>query len=370
VSHRHNNRRAARERKFEGVAPAELLRQDFAALDAKVSCRCAGEVEHLLLVQSVEGHAHYGHGLFYGKTFPNTTVDDICRALKLDPMTVKEDRQELIDEVMELAARLIEGDSVKVACNVDGEPLLRCGTLRQIEIQPADLLRGLYAGGLRDDAAIRRRANRKYGVQMGYGECSLVDQRVLASLGLNGFDLARGSHEQEIERFQRAGLFAENGDGDVAYMYVRYQTGPGASDDAAICMAGRLWGISGAIGCFLADAVDTLEKYVPQYSDQDSTISRYVGDNFGDLGLTEEDAVDLAFLAHVPEDMQGRLPDSSLRHMLEIDRRTDQCALESHLAYVAGRPYSRMELDHGESDNVRFYQYIDSRFEEHEAKWR
>lgn len=309
-------------------------------------------------MQSIEGHSHEGHGIFHGEKFPNTTVDDISRSLRLNPNDVKEDRQILIDEVREFAERAIAGEKLRFACNADGEPLIRCGTLRSIEIEPAGVLKGLYAGGLRDSAEVRTLANKHYGVEMGYGECYLVDQEVLQRLGLDGFVLARKAHEDDIERFQQAGLFSKDANGHVAYMYVRYKEGPGASDDAAILMAGKLWGLSAAVGCFLADAVDTLEKYVPNYGDQDQGISDLVKDH---VDLTISDAVDLAYLCAIPQEMEGKLPDDSLRHMLQVDRKLDQCPLESHLSYISGGPYSRMILDHGECDNIEFYQYIDNK---------
>jgi len=358
---RHHNRKFRTEPRLPGVAPPDVLREDFAVLDAKTTLRCTAEVEELLLMQSIEGHAHEGHGLFHGRRFPNTSVDDVARALRLNPDDVKEARQVLIDEIREFAERMIAGDQLRCAVNPEGDPLLGCGSLRHVEIDPAGVLNGLYAGGLRDGPEVRRLANRRYGVEMGYGECHLVDQEVLHRLGMDGFDLARKGHEHEIERFKQAGLFAETADHHVAYMYVRYKEGPGASDDAAIVMAGKLWGLSVAVGCFLADAVDTIEKYVPDYSDQDSEISELVAKH---AGLTIDDAVDLAYLCAIPEEMVGELPDDSLRHMLQIDRKRDQCALESHLAYVAGRPYSRMVLDHGECTNVEFYDYIDRRLTE------
>ncbi|MCL5102587.1 MAG: hypothetical protein M1133_00540 [Armatimonadetes bacterium] len=356
--------------RLEGVAPPNLLRDDFAALDAKTVLRCTHEVEELLLMQSVEGHAHEGHGLFYGKRFPNTTLDDIARSLRLDPKAVKEARQDLIDEIMDFVEMAAAGEKLTSACNAGGEPLMRCGTLRHIEIDPHGVLQGLYMGGLRDDFEIRSLANQRYGVEMGYGKCALVDQIVMKRLGLNGFELARQAHEHEIYEFERAGLFAENGDPNIAYMYVRYKVGPGASDDAAIVMAGKMHGLSAAVGCFLADAIDTLEKYVPEYSDQDSDISSYIANNYKNLGVSQDDAVTLAYLCAIPIDMQGHLPDSSIRHMLEVDRKHDQSAVESHLAYVAGRPYSEMELDHGECTNVEFYEYIEHRLDDFKTNGR
>lgn len=353
-----HNKKFKNQPRLPGVAPSDMLYEDYAALNAKVMLRCTAEVEELILMQSIEGHSHEGHGLFHGKKFPNTTMDDVARSLRRSPIDVKEERQLLIDEIREFVERAIAGEKLRFAVNSEGEPLLRCGALRGVQIDPIGVLKGLYAGGLRDGAEVRRLANTRYGVKMGYGECHMVNQEVLHKLGLDGFQLARKGHEHELQRFEDAGLFAHDGEVNMAYMYVRYQEGPGASDDAAIVMAGRRWGLSAAVGCFLADAVDTLEKYVPQYADQDSDISELISEH---IDLTIDDAVDLAYLCAIPEDMQGRLPDDSLRHMLQIDRKQDQCALESHLAYVSGGPYSRMVLDHGECTNLEFYDYIDSR---------
>lgn len=355
MNHNRNHRRLPR---LPGVAPPEILKEDFDTLRAKAILRCSADVEEFVLMQSIEGHSHEGHGIFHGKKFPNTTVDDVARALRLNPSDVKEDRQLLIDEVKEFAIRASMGENLRYACNTQGEPLIRCGTLRNIEIEPMGLLKGLYTGGLRDGAEARALAGRRYGVDMGYGECYLVDQQVMHRLGLDGFMLARKAHENEIDRFRGEGLFANEPNGHVAYMYVRYSEGPGASDDAAIVMAGKLWGLSAAVGCFLADAVDTLEKYVPSYGDQDQAISGIIE---AKTGLTIDDAADLAYLCAIPRNMQGKLPDDSLRHLLQIDRKLDQCPIESHLSYVAGGPYSSMVLDHGECDNIEFYQHIESK---------
>lgn len=358
MSHNHKFKKQPR---LPGVAPSDLLREDFETLNAKTLLRCSADVEQFVLMQSIEGHSHEGHGIFHGKKFPNTTVDDVARSMRLNPEDVKEARQLLIDEVREFAERLVAGESLHYACNTEGEPLLRCGVLRQTEIESTGLLKGLYAGGLRDGAEVRSLANKRYGVEMGYGECYLVNQEIMHRLGLDGYALARQAHEQDMERFNQAGLFANNGDGNVAYMYVRYKMGPGASDDAAIVMAGKLWGLSAAVGCFLADAVDTLEKYVPKYGDQDSGISELVESH---CGLTIDDAVDLAYLCAIPKEMEGKLPDDSLRHMLQIDRKLDQSPIESHLAYINSSPYSPMVLDHGECTNMEFYEYIDEKLDQ------
>ena len=350
-----------------GIAPHQLICEDFRVLDSQVTLRTTWEVERLVLMQSVEGHAHMGHGEFRGRTYPNTTQDDIARALKLSPAEAKAARQLLINEIKDFTLRLAAGEDLQHAVNRQGEPLLRIGFLRVLNLDRLAFLRGVYAGGLRDTPEIRGEAERKYGIRVGSGKSYVVDKRVMHDLGLSGDKLARESHEHDIERFRRAGLIVADtgpGDGNLAYMYIRYRTGPGASDDAAIVMAGKLWGLSAAVGSFLADAVDTLEKYVPVYSDQDDLLALEVERMAKDLGIGREEVVRLAFLAAIPEGEEGTLPDSSLRYMLAIDRHTDQSALESHLLYVGGRPYSQMALDYCQTTNIEFYKYIERRLAE------
>jgi len=80
----------------------------------------------------------------------------------------------------------------------------------------------------------------------------------------------------DIERFRAERLIVgedRRDDADVSYEYIRHRRGPGASDDAAIVAAGFLWGLGVAVGVFFADAIDTLEKYVPVYGDQDEDIA-------------------------------------------------------------------------------------------------
>lgn len=199
-----------------GVAPPGILREDFRELDSSVLLRTAGHVEQLVLVQSVTGHAHVGHGRFHGRTFPNTTEDDVARALWLDPEVVKRERQELIDEIRDYADRAAAGKA-------DG----------------------------------------------------------------------------------------------------------------------------------------TLSN-----ADQDWEIARNIENARADIGVGPDDACRLAFLAAEPEGREEDIPDSSLRGLLEIDRKHDLCALESHLLFVAGRSVPETDLDHGRCTNLEFYRYAQDRLAE------
>ncbi|HUU55224.1 MAG TPA: hypothetical protein VMY87_09940, partial [Armatimonadota bacterium] len=61
---------------------------------------------------------------------------------------------------------------------------------------------------------------------------------------------------------------------------------------------------------------------------------------------------------------EDTVPDSSLRHLFQIDKDADQTALESHLAYVMGRPFSPITLGHQDIPNTDFYAWFEARLKE------
>ena len=81
-------------------------------------------------------------------------------------------------------------------------------------------------------------------------------------------------------------------------------------------------------GIFLADAIDTLEKYVPpdRYADQDAELARTIERDFAALNLSRDDVCALTFLGRAGDGTEA-LPDSSLRHLLRVERDIDQCAM-------------------------------------------
>ena len=350
-----------------GVAPPEMIRQDFAVLDARETLRTTWPNEQLILMQSVQGHCHEGHGVFRGHAYPNTTIDHVVRALRLDPAAIKRDRQGLIDSVAGYCRRTLDGKAPPALIDEGGEPLIGISTLRYLRVDAWDVVRGVYLGGLRDDADIRRQVEEERGTRIGGGRCYLVDTRRMEEMDLNADELAHGEWETRIEDFKREGLIVADDRRDepeVVWQYIRHRKGPGASDDAAIVAAGLLWGLGVAVGVFLADAIDTLEKYVPTYSDQDRDLAEEVAAHAGGLGMGLPEAHLLTFLAAIPEAQEGSIPDSSLRHLLAIDRHRDLCALEAHLLHVEGIPAPAIALGHERVSSRRFYEYVEARVRE------
>jgi hypothetical protein len=348
-----------------GVAPAELLRDDFNVLDKRETLRCAWETEQNILIQSVIGHAHEGHGVFRGRRFVNTTMDDICRALRLNPEQIRQERQTLIDGVADYIDDVLSGGDGRALVDRQGRPLLTMGTLPLIgDVDGKGVLRGFYLGGLRDDSTVRIQAEQRYGFAIGGGESHLVSRSAMVAHGLDADSLAHQNHSPEaIADLRSKGIIvADEGpeDEDTAYTYIRHRRGTGTSDDACVVMCGLVHGFSAAVGAFLADAVDTIEKYVPVFLGQDGRLALHIEEEMPDLGLTRRDVEDIAYLC---ADESGNVPDSSLRHLLALNRRFDQCAIEAHFLYLLGRPYAPLGLSHERSSNEAFYEYCEMRLE-------
>ena len=346
------------------VAPYDLIARDFRHLDAAETLRTTWDIERLILIQSVQGHAHEGHAAFAGKRYANTTIDDISRALRLDPAVIRSERQKLIDEIGDYAGRVIQGEESPPLTNGEDKPLLGSSMFHHLVVPGRDVLRGLYIGGLRDDAEVRFEMESRYGITIGGGKCYLVDTKVLDDMRLDGELLAHGAHEDRIEEFRETGLIvAEEGrdSGELEYMYIRHRRGLGASDDTAMVAAGLLYGLGTAVGCFLADAIDTLEKHVPVFADQDNNLARKIKAEYSGLDVAESDVRHLAFLSAIPEHSKMDVPDSSLRHLMLVDRNHDLTAVESHMLYVQGKNYATIRIGHEEVPNKDLYEYVKQR---------
>lgn len=346
------------------IAPQDLIRRDFEHLKETEELNTTQEIEDLIFVQSLEGRAHNGAGAFQKSLYVNTTIDDIVHALKFNPNEVKRKRQLLIDEIVEFAKEAINGRPRNRLVNSKGEPLIRIPNFREMAVNPYEVLKGLYIGGLRDDPGPRKATEERYDITIGYGKCYPINVEIMERLNLDGEILAHQEHAGSVESFKKAGLIVAPEDlsktapENIRYLYIRHKLGPGQSDDAALVAAGLIYNRDVALGVFLSDAIDTLEKYVLAYEDQDDDLSYYIGKTYPDLGISMEGVYEIAYLAAVPEGKEEETPDSSLRYFLSKDRQVGQCALESHLNFIEGKPHFPMFLSYNRVLSTDFYAYI------------
>jgi hypothetical protein len=126
-------------------------------------------------------------------------------------------------------------------------------------------------------------------------------------------------------------------------------------------MAGVLYDPDVALGVFLADAIDTLEKYAPLCRDQDGNLSYQIARGLSGLRISMEDVHELVSLAAIPEAEELLLPDSSLRYLLSIDSRSQCCAFKSHLDFIEGKPVIPLPVSYKRILSTQFYEYINRR---------
>jgi len=350
----------------KGIAPTALIRRDFDALRRSEKLRTTHEIQDFIFIQSVEGRSHNGSGVFSKRTYVNTTIDDVVRALNRDPDKVKQSRQALIDDIAAFVQSVINGEKRDRLVNASGEPFLGFEPFRERKVSDRDVLRGLYLGGLRDNVNVRKETEERYQFKIGCGECYLVNTRVMEEMGLDGEKLAHEPHEDEMEEFLESGLIVEGAgaealNGELRYYYIRHRLGPGQSDDAAVVAAGILYSVDVALGIFLADAVDTLEKYAPEYKDQDQELGFFIGRTFRDLGISMDDVYELSYLCAIPESQEEFIPDSSLRYLLSEDYRSGLSTIESHLAFIEGKPVPAIPISFKRVLNTSFYEYLKKR---------
>jgi hypothetical protein len=146
---------------LHSVAPKELIRADYEILKKSEHLDTVPEVEDLLFMQSLEGRAHNGAGVFNKRTYVNTTIDDVVRGLERDPAVIKAKRQAILDDIIDFATAAMNGERREKLLNRNGDPILGMGFFQERRVNARDILRGLYIGGLRDNPDIRNVSTRR-----------------------------------------------------------------------------------------------------------------------------------------------------------------------------------------------------------------
>jgi len=346
------------------LAPAELIQQDFHNLKTSERLYTIPRVEDLVFMQSIEGRSHNGAGSFNKRFYVNTTIDDIVSALGRSPKVVKTKRQELIDEIVEFVDSALADDPRERLVTRNGRPLLGIPQFKERTVNYHDILKGLYLGGLRDEPDIRKKTQELYSINIGFGKCYLVNTKVMDEMGLDGEMLAHNDHEDRLAYYRSCGLIADekkvkhSASKYVKYMYIRHHVGPGQSDDAAMVASGLMYNADVAIGVFLADAIDTFEKYVTHYRDQDGELARYIKDNYKFLDVDEKDVYELAYVAAIPEGRTDEVPDSSLRYLLSVDQESGQSTFETHLNFIEGKPFLPIAISYKRILITQLYDFV------------
>ncbi|MBC7194187.1 MAG: hypothetical protein H5U37_00785 [Caldisericia bacterium] len=348
------------------IPPINLIRKDFESLKEKVRLRTSKEVSDLILMQTIEGHAHNGHGEFQGKRFVDTTMNDIVFALGFDAYAIRSARQSLIDEIDEFVDRVIKGEKINRLLNKSGEPILRVPIFNDIEIDSKEVLLGLYLGGLMDDYETRKETEKIYNIQIGGGKPYLVDFLIMEKLGIDGEYLAHEDNEDKIDYYREEGLIIDYDEknldtflyhSSIRFQYIRHKKGSGVSDDLAVVFGGKLYSKSVSLGIYLADAIDTLDKFSLKFREQDYDIAKKIEES-KIIKINKEDVYKFISLIANP---RKDYPDSSQRYFLEINEKYNITSLEAHLIFIEGGNPPEFEIAFERESNYEIYNYVKSK---------
>lgn len=352
---------------------AELVRRDYDSLWENETLDTEAGVAELILVQSIEGHAHTGAGAFHKRRFPDLTTHRVVELLGWPVAECRSARQALIDEIFAWVEARRDDDGPRRLVDAAGHPLMRVPWLSGYEVEPLEVLRGMYLGGLRDDEAVRARAEEAFDIAIGGGRCYVVDTRVMGELNLDAAALAHEAHDAEtLETYRQRGLIVDDAsvelgevdEGPYEYYYIRHRIGPGQSDDAGIVGAGLLYGRDAALGAWLADAVDTLEKFSGRFADQDNELARRAAEVEPRAVVPEDELLFYVTLCAIALGKEEVVPDSSTRHLLAVDPRTDRSLLRCHLDFIEGARGPEQSMAHGKTTTHSFYAYMVQRLAE------
>ncbi|RJQ15839.1 hypothetical protein C4573_06835 [Candidatus Woesearchaeota archaeon] len=373
----------------------------------------------VILMQSVQGHAHEGHvafatghkdtkdiirstlkregkrnGYMHGDVhvrYQNATIEDVIAAIGKKKENkgvtvpgIHDERQEYIDEIIRwknIVTRYLLRKSdrpvqIYKLVNEQGSPLLDYGLFDHTMLKhPEVVLIGLAIGGLLDNHEYRRKAEAAFKIDLHQGICVPINLRSLSQQNLTLQDLARNGGELSLDELTNKGVIPKktvDWTQNFCTGYFELKKGFGVSDDAAFLALCLMYGFEAGLGFFLADAIDTLDKSasVITYGGQDEALSKKV---FGDLRtgklgirLKEEDVLRVIYLASVDVDVRNCYPSCSQRRFLELNK-SRLSALDSHIIFYhhitdAGTspPFLRIAVQ--KESNSKFYENFKNRW--------
>jgi hypothetical protein len=384
------------------------VKKDFESLQKNVKLATTPKVEKLHLLHSVYGHASAGHGEFHehiiGKKVPiqykNITLDDIIKQIpKEDSSKIKRGRQELIDQIIDWVYERIETlkDPGRKALPEDfklvkvyrekniptkieplaGALMFEHAILKNFE----SVLMGFYLGSCMDGYEWREKVDKKYGINMHKGTSIPVDVHALKRYGLILDDfqyseyrkklpqLAHLSHNDTIKELTYMGIipkkFNINNGNDYQPAFLELSKGNGISDDAAFITASLVFGIEAGFGLLLADAIDTLDKYVPtiEINGQDELAGKMMKKKYEsrlgkEFPVSDDQVLELIYLSAISSENYDSFPSCSQRRFWQMDE-NKMTAVQSHMSFLN---FIKDDSRYPASAKIGFKQVMNNKF--------
>ncbi|MEM3370133.1 MAG: hypothetical protein QXW00_01055 [Candidatus Woesearchaeota archaeon] len=391
----------------------KVVVRDYENCRENITLCTSDEVKDLLLMQTVEGHARKGHGLFSSNKGPtniflNASMEDVVEALAsyygIDKEKIKKKREDLINEIYSTAENAVvlikmvgSGEMYSKQqtglelVNSQREPLMGANFLKGYVVKDlVAFLKGICLGGLMDNIQLRKRVMQRYKftpyeIEMGGGECLPINyekmrntplEEVVGKVGKRFYCpygeksltlefLSSNYLEDYIERLNELGIILDKPVESTPMLrsgYVRHLVGKGVSDDLAVIIAGIKYGMDAAIGVYLIDAIDTLDKYVPTI--YPGGMDEKLANNILGLmpNLLSEDEI-LGFIRAIANSAEN-IADCSQRRFLQVQEENIS-AIEAHINFIkTGKPQKGLLFGYSGIPSEEFYKNVEKRLKE------
>jgi hypothetical protein len=373
----------------------KIVPQDHELFLREVKLATTERQKKLLSPQTVHGHAVNGdkafaihdNGLAVHHQYVNATISDICDAIIRNDNTFAADVDEIKNERYDLV-RELKGWITEVMNHIKnkqpfksynprklqdkrGNPLMGIELFNHTTINnPANILRGIYLGSRIDSDYWRAQTecyfDKMHGISMRMhrGICTAGNIEKIIGAGLSIADISRIANFNErqecddnegiLKLLMDKGLivdFSRRGSKEQKYgvknqkpyvpVFAEISRGFGVSDDAAFNYLSLRDGIECGLGFILIDAVDTIDKCLPNIKErgEDESLGDYIESNLrGSAGikkyldLREQDIINLIYAAAIDPENHSKWPSCSQRRFLEYQH--GNYALLNHIDYI------------------------------------
>ena len=283
----------------------------------------------------------------------------------MKPEKLKTERQKLINDFLGWLEYVLGNTSKDRLVNNRGEALFALSAISKYKIDYKLVLKGLYIWSAINRQEVIEKAEEKYKTDIGFGSHYLVDMQQLAKNGINADDLEHFNHDDMVKFYRDINLITnqekvwKEPEGKIKFLFIRHSLGAGISPDLAIMLAGALYGRDAALGIVLAQALDTLSKYVHQYNDYMDDIHRDIKRKFTELDISEDEILSFLDLVVLPDDKnRDVVPQSSLLDLFTLDIKTGLTPFEAYLAFIGSKPLVPIIIGTNRISSLDFFRYV------------
>ncbi len=313
--------------------------------------------------------------------FPDARLDDTVEGIGEDVLglscaQIKRSRQEILDNLEMIITRGIAEGGLRFGDPEDSRSnplglLFLAG--KEFDILP--FLRGFVLAVRMDNWRNRNITLRHFEVDLrgeplilGGGESLLVSWNRFVEAGLTEQQASSEEFDEtRLSVLRNCGvILPDSFDGapPPESIYFRRMIGPGVSDDAAMVFVGKTWGEAAMFGAFVADAVDTYDKFLERYAEggNDETLANRLIASLpsNETLVTETDIRRLIYFA-----AKWNFPNldisSSHRRLIQFEQGARVPTFLNHLAFVRGEKPARIPLGYNRFDSAKFYRSLTDR---------